>query len=319
MVDSESVKETIAPLRWLLCFLAICFAQTGAALAHPGTGIAEDGNGNIYYTDLEQVWRIAPGGTRTVVVSGVHTHELHLDSAGNLHGEHTWYEGEATNRWGYRVWRRSPDGEIANVVPPTAGFRTDYSFVRDAVGNMYSADPEGRVVRRSPDGSKARLSERRFGEIRSILASPDGAVHLIAGGDLWRIERDGAARRLASRLSEQVASQPFVDERHRIMGLWDDRQGNVYAAIWGGQKVKKIDPEGRVTVAARSTFPWSPSGGLVARDGRLWLLEYSVDNAVRIRPADGARNGRLWLWIGGAALLLAAPFLVWRWLRARRI
>jgi sugar lactone lactonase YvrE len=308
------------PLRialWLAALLLLPAAIP--ASAHPGTGIVEDAQGNIYYTDLEQVWRLAPDGGRTIAVPRVHTHELHLDSAGNLYGEHTWYEGEATNRWGYRVWRRTPDGRIGNVVPPTAGFRTDYSFVRDSSGNMYSADPQGHVVRRRPDGSKVRLSERAFGDVRSMTASPDGIVHLIAGGALWRIEPDGAAREIASGLSEQVESQPFVDERHRIMGLWSDDKGNVYAAIFGGRKVKRIDPQGRVTVAARSTFPWSPSGGLVARDGRLWLLEYSVDNAVRIRPADGARNGRLWLWIGGAALLLAAPFLVWRWLRARRI
>ena len=305
--------------------LSVCLAAAllllaaRPSLAHPGTGIVEDAQGNIYYTDLEQVWRLAPDGSRTVAVPGVHTHELHLDSAGNLYGEHSWYEGEATNRWGHRVWRRSPGGAIANVVPPTAGFRTDYSFVRDSAGNMYSADGEGRIVRRSPNGTRALVSGRKFGEVRSILASPDGVLHLIAGGDLWRVERDGGARVLASGLSEQIVTQPFVNERHRIMGLWSDPRGNVYAAIWGGQKVKRIDPRGRVTVAARSTCPWSPSGGLVARDGRLWLLEYSVDNAVRVRPADEPRAGRLWLWIGAAAVLIAAPLLVWWWRRARRV
>src|SRR5687768_8955840 len=173
-----------------LIALALSLALPGAASAHPGTGIVEDGKGNIYYTDLEQVWRIAPDGSRSVAVPDVHTHELYIDSADNLHGEHSWYEGEATNRWGWRAWRRSPGGRIETVVPPTPGFRTDYSFVRDAAGNMYSADAEGLVVGRSPDGTRARLSDRKFGEVRSMLATPDGIVHLIAGGDLWRIERD---------------------------------------------------------------------------------------------------------------------------------
>ncbi|HEY5722483.1 MAG TPA: hypothetical protein VIT45_09185 [Allosphingosinicella sp.] len=308
------------PLRlaaWLAAALLLLAAFP--AIAHPGTGIVEDAKGNIYYTDLEQVWRLAPDGSRTIVVPAVHTHELFIDSEDNLYGEDAWYEGEATDRWGWRAWRRSPDGRIANVVPPTRGSRTDYSFVRDSAGNMYSADSEGRIVRRSPDGTRVRLSARKFGEVRAILASPDGVLHFIAAGDLWRMEPGGAARRLASGLSEQIASQPFVDERHRIMGLWGDREGNVYAAVWGGRKVKRIDPLGRVTVAVRSDSPWSPSGGLVARDGRLWLLEYSVDNAVRIRPAEEQRTGGLWPWIGGAALLLAAPLLAWRWLRARHI
>ena len=288
-----------------------------AAFAHPGTGIVEDARGNIYYTDLEQVWRIAPDGSRSVVVPNVHTHELHLDSAGNLYGEHTWYQGEATDRWGWRAWRRSPDGRIAVDVPPTVGVRSDYSFVRDSAGNMYYADSEGYVVRRKPDGARARLSDRKFGDIRSMIVSPGGVVHLIAAGHLWRIEPGGATRRLAAGLSEQLADQPPVPERHRVMGLWGDRRGNVYAAIWGGRKVKRIDPRGRIAVVARSALPWSPSGGMVARDGRLWLLEYSVDNQARVRPADEPRAGRSWLWIGGAALLLAVPAALW-WSRRSR-
>ena len=169
------MKGTITPLRWLLSLTAICLAFSGMALAHPGTGIVEDGKGNIYYTDLEQVWRIAPDGSRSVAVPDVHTHELYIDAEDNLHGEHSWYEGEATNRWGWRAWRRSPDGRIAVDVPPTVGVRSDYSFVRDSAGNMYYADSEGYVVRRKPHGARARLSDRKFGEIRSMIVSPGGS------------------------------------------------------------------------------------------------------------------------------------------------
>ena len=305
-------------ISWFAAPLLLASFST-AAQAHPGTGIVEDARGNIYYTDLEQVWRVAPDGSRSVVVPDVHTHELHLDSAGNLYGEHTWYEGEATDRWGWRAWRRSPDGRIAVEIPPTAGVRTDYSFVRDSAGNMYYADSGGYVVRRKPGAAGARHSERKFGEIRSMIASPEGVVHLIASDDLWRIEPGGAARRLAAGLSEQLADQPPVPERHRIMGIWSDRRGNVYAAIWGGRMVKRIDPRGRVSVVARSPLPWSPSGGLVAREGRLWLLEYAVDNRARVRPAGEPGARRPWLWLGAAALLLAVPASRWWWRRARPI
>src|SRR5687767_1052003 len=183
-------------MRRVFTWFLACFALLGAApaLAHPGTGIVEDSKGNIYYTDLERVWRIAPDGARSVAVAGVHTHELYLDAGDNLYGEHTHYEGEATDRWSYRVWRRSPGGRIEDVVPPTEGFRTDYSFVRDASGNMYFTDADGYVVRKTPDGASARFSGRKFGDVRSMLASAEGVVHLIVGGDLWRIEKDGAAR-----------------------------------------------------------------------------------------------------------------------------
>jgi streptogramin lyase len=302
---------------WFLALLGFLAAMPAAA--HPGTGIVRDEHGNIYYTDLAQVWRVAPDGTRTIAVPDVHTHEVYLDRDGNLYGEHVWYEGEATDRYGSRVWRRSPGGRIEDVVPATTGFRRDYSFVRDAAGTMYWADG-GRVWKRPAGSPTAIASEARFGDIRSMTVGPTGTVHLIDGEDLVAIAPGGKARRVAASLAERTILQPFVNAHHRVMGLWGDPEGNIYVAVWGGQLVKKVDPAGRVSVAARSTFPWSPSGGMVAPDGRLWLLEYSVTNQVRIRPADEARSGQLYLWLTGALALLALPVLAIRaWRRRRRV
>src|SRR5262245_59205077 len=74
------------------------------ALAHPGVGIVINSKGTVFYTDLVQVWRIATDGNRSVAVPNVHTHELYIDAHDNLYGEHLWYEGPSTNRWGHRVW-----------------------------------------------------------------------------------------------------------------------------------------------------------------------------------------------------------------------
>jgi hypothetical protein len=43
-------------------------------------------------------------------------------------------------------------------------------------------------------------------------------------------------------------------------------------------------------VAALSPPGWSPSGGLLAPNGEIWLLEYSVTNSVRVRRLG--RDGR---------------------------
>jgi YD repeat-containing protein len=45
-----------------------------------------------------------------------------------------------------------------------------------------------------------------------------------------------------------------------------------------------------VQVVARSSPPWSPSGGLIDADGNLWILEYDAANAQRVRRLD--RDGR---------------------------
>lgn len=290
--------------RWLLRMILLAAGVLGAAspaLAHPSWGIVRDSKGNIYYTDLEQVWRLAPDGTKAIAVPGVHTHELYIDVGDNLFGEHSWYEGEATNRWGYRVWRRSPDGSVANVVPPTEGFRREHSFVRDTIGNMYWHD-KGRVHRRSPAGANALLTKHRFTDIRSMTASAGGDLYLIDQGALYRVTTRGHVRRLAANLGESSPTMPTVGVRHQLMGLWLDQAGNVYVAAFGGQKVKRVSPAGKVEVVARTTSPWSPTGGLVAPDGSLWLLEYSLTNQARVRNANRPESGRPTLYL---SLLMA--------------
>src|SRR5574339_286409 len=115
------------------CWLLVCFNLK----AHPGIGILKDSKGTIYYTDLKQVWKISPDGKKSVVVHDVHTHELYIDQQDNLYGEHLWYNGEKLDTWGYYVWCLKNTGELVKIIDPTEGFRTDYSFTRDAAGNMY--------------------------------------------------------------------------------------------------------------------------------------------------------------------------------------
>jgi hypothetical protein len=63
------------------------------AAAHPGIGIVMDSRGNVFYTDLSHVWKIAPRGAKSIAVRGVHTHELYIDREDNLYGEHLMLPG----------------------------------------------------------------------------------------------------------------------------------------------------------------------------------------------------------------------------------
>src|SRR5262245_47773116 len=163
---------------------ALVFLAATAAIAHPGVGIVEDGAGNVFYTDLAKVWRIAPDGSRSVAVPGVHTHELCIDADGNLYGEHLWYEGDATKTWGHRVWKRAGDGTISDVIPAREGFLSNYSFVRDGAGAMYWADREKPITikKRAPDGTIAVLSTGPFRDVRWMTATAGGIVYLVDSG-----------------------------------------------------------------------------------------------------------------------------------------
>jgi hypothetical protein len=290
-----------------LAFVLALGATSELASAHPGIGIVVDRDGSVFYTDLKQVWRVAPDGTRSIAVPHVHTHELYLAANGDLFGEHVWYEGDATKRWGHRVWKRGLDGTIVDVIPPTVGFLEDYSFVRDARGCMYwagdgerDAGPRLTIRKRSPDGTVTTLaggtSGRRDGvgaaaqfvDVRWIAASPDGTVVALDSGSIRRIGPDGTVTTLASGLDTAGWHWLTGEKCHHIMGLCADAKGDVFVAHTDGQRVLKIAPDGKVTTFARSTCGFAPTGVTVAPSGDVYVLEYCGDAArARKIAADG--------------------------------
>lgn len=261
------------------------FLFASALEAHPGVGIVMDARGRVYYTDLKQVWRIERNGTRAVAVPGVHTHELCLDGDGNLYGEHVWYEGDATKRWGHRVWRLSPAGQVEDVIPAREGFLQGYSFVRDGSGTHYWAErgPSTVIRKRLPDGTLQDHARAPFTDVRWLTVTPSGLLFLVDGSDLKRIHPSGEVVTLARELQPRRLRRLYLYDRHALMGLWTDRAGQVYVAAYGDREIRRVDPQGRVKVVARSNFPWGPTGGLVAPDGSLWILEWAQPWSARVR------------------------------------
>lgn len=264
---------------WLLYLTSV------TALAHPSVGIVQDSRGNVFYTDLKQVWKIAPDGKKSIAVPGVHTHELCLDNEDNLYGEHLWYEGERTDKWGHRVWCLKRDGQLVDIISARAGFLENYSFVRDHAGNMYWAERGAQTVikKRTPDGQISTHATGRLRDVRWMTAAADGTLFLIDAGDLLRISPNGQVSTLFYRVSERSLTPSGANGAHYQMGLWLEPNGAVDVAVAGERLVMQVKPKGQAKVIQRSTWPWSPSGGLVDRAGNAWLLEFSPTNAVRVR------------------------------------
>jgi hypothetical protein len=264
-----------------LAMTSLVLLLTATAFAHPPVSVIIDARGNVYYSDLDRVWRVAPDGKRTVAVPGVHTHELFLDASGNLYGEHLWYEGERIDKWGHYIWKRDAAGRITRIKPATEGFRTNYSFTRDRAGNMYFADHErGEIRRIAPGGAVTRV----IGELKAMRwlhVTPGATLYVVDSTDLVRI-RNGRAQRVVRNITSA--------RRHTMMGLWSDAAENVYLADSENRVVKRVTPAGAVSIFARSTFPWAPTGGAFAANGDLWLLEASTTNQVRVRRIPAARR-----------------------------
>jgi hypothetical protein len=266
--------------------LLAAFTFIASAFAHPGIGIVMDGRGNVFFTDLKQVWKISPQGNKSVAVPNVHTHELCLDAEDNLYGEHLWYEGEAIDKWGHYVWKLRAEGKLEQVIPRREGFLQNYSFVRDRSGNMYWAERGDTTIirKRAVEGAISDMCRTHdFRDVRWMTVSAEGTVYLIDDGDLRCVRPSGEVRTLARALKERRFFEFIFGDSHNLMGLWLDAAGNVYVAVTGGRLVKKISPKGEIKVVARSTAPWSPTGGLLAPNGDLWLLEYSDFNTTRVR------------------------------------
>jgi hypothetical protein len=280
-------------MKKLTCVVLLLLA--GRAQAHPGVGIAQDSRGNVFFTDLKQVWKIAPDGEKSVDVPNVHTHELCLDSDDNLYGEHLWYEGDATGKWGHRVWRLKRDGTLSDVIPAREGFLRDYSFVRDAAGHMYWSDRGEKTVikKTSPDGKTATHATGDLRDVGWMMVQADGTLYLIDSGDLKRVSSDGKVTTVANKLSGLDPAPAAVSRRHYHQGLWTDGDGSVYVAVSEEQLVLKVAPDGKTTVAARSSGTWRPSGGMFDRDGNLWLLESGVNTSSPFRATFEARARRI--------------------------
>lgn len=249
-------------------------------VAHPGIGIVKDSKGNIYYTDLKQVWKIAKNGSKSVVVKNVHTHELYMDAADNLFGEHLWYNGEKLDTWGYYVWRLKNNGILDTVIKPSVGFLTNYSFVRDGIGCMYYVERSAisQFKKKYPNGKIETIAQGKFKDIRWMHATINGIVYFIDYHDLYKLDINRKFKLIAKDIPGHSGGG-----RHSLFGIWTDKNDNTYIANYSGRVVKQISQTGEMKNLVFSNFPWGPTGGLFDENGNLWVLEASLTNAVRVR------------------------------------
>jgi hypothetical protein len=260
---------------------------SSSLVAHPGIGIVKDSRGNIYYTDLFRVWKITADGNKTAVVSNVHTHELFMDANDDLYGEHLWYNGEQADTWGHYAWCLLNTGKLDTVIKPTAGFLTDYSFVRDGGGNMYWVQrfTTTKFKKKTPDGRIMIIGEGKFKHVKWLYATTNGTIYFADLTDLYKLA-DGKFTLLAKGLHERTSVFEYASLKHNVYGIWTDKYENIYVAIHGGQVVKKITQTGEISNVVYTSGTWRPDNGIFDDAGNLWLLESNAANEVRVRKIE---------------------------------
>ena len=273
------MKKLLVVSWWLLV--------TNALNAHPGIGIVKDSKGNIYYTDLKQVWRISLDGNKTAVVTGVHTHELYIDEQDNLYGEHLWYNGESLDTWGHYVWCLKNDGELVKEIKPTEGFLTNYSFARDSAGNMYWVErfTTSRIMKKSNSGQITKLTEGKFGFIGWLFAAKKGSLYFTENNKLHRLSSNGRLETLAENIDSRSRSTDFtvMGRNYDSYGIWTDAEENIYLAMIDSKKVIRIGADGKPETILGTNSLWTVCSGVFDDNGNMWVLENSPTNDVRAR------------------------------------
>src|SRR5215216_658378 len=116
---------------------AVCVLLPAKAQAHPAWGIVVDSQGQVYFSDLRNVWKIDAQGKLSLVRAGQdHTHDINLGEAGNLYGAENSYD-PATQRFFSAIWKLTPTGTFSYLLTPTENPPIGTSIWKDRDGNMY--------------------------------------------------------------------------------------------------------------------------------------------------------------------------------------
>lgn len=263
----------MVPKLFILLLLPFCIS------AHPSIAIKFDSKGNLFYSDLYNVYKIDPAGNKSVAVANVHTHEISIDKLDNIYGEHTWYEGEASDKWGHFVWKLSSKGVLSKVKDSTEGFLTDYSFLRDSADNLYIVErpsknnKEAIFKKRDAHGNISLLAKKQSENVSWQFVDAGGTIYFYDEDDLFALHPNGTFKLIAENIGTKDGTFNLERDRHAMMGIWMDDKTNLYVADFTGQQVKQINRKGEVRIIYKTDELWSPTGGTFDSQGNLWLLE----------------------------------------------
>ena len=264
--------------------------------AHPSTGIALDSKGNVYFSDLEHIWKHSASGTTQVFVKNVHSHHFKLSPGGQLVGEHSEIDS-VTGAFIRRFWQASVTGERTDVSRQEATAVLGIPFA----GEWYW--PESDLHRKKVEFSRFQgeelevnftlelgntddeLTSAKLGVFGGWAVQNDGTSLLAAGGLAKRINKNGQV--------ESLFSGHFKYNDEHYSELSSVALGENGAAYWThlDRRAVYISTDAKnIRELYKSGFWWKPAG-VAEYSNHVYILESSrnpFSNAVRvIKLKDG--------------------------------
>lgn len=272
----------------IIFFLLIPFVS----ISHPGIAIVKDSKGNIYYSDLKQIWRISKG-YKEIVVPNVHSHELFIDKDDNLYGEHVFNEEGVAEKFFHYLWVLRPTGVLDTVISTRQAYlNIDFSLARDRDGHEYyikqfiNTPDTNSIYKKLANGKEIVFATGNFKGVTWLHPQKDGSILFVRNNTVFRITKEGATIILANNIANENPSFKFSGKNKTVWGVWQDDSNNAYVAVFSDQTVRKINTKGVVSDYYKSKGNWAPTHGVFDDKGNLWLLESSDQNEIRVIEAN---------------------------------
>lgn len=241
-----------------------------SALAHPGSGVAVDKDGNVYFTDTGRaITKVDSAGALTAF-TGSRYHWLAIDETGRF--------ADSAQTFGDWFERVTPRGEKPCVIQCS-----DFPCAMGSDGNLYYVDTRpgssNKLIRRTPEGRETVLARDVAVEaIAGIAAGPDGSIYVTVNDGAGAIKKITAAGAVTTVARGFAGKEPLKDPPHdttarycRALAVADD--GTIYIAATGSRRVLRIETTGKVTTVLESSAPWHPTGVALHND-EVFVLEW---------------------------------------------
>ncbi len=256
---------------WLIATVLVVIGLVPPAImAHPGSGIAVDRQGQIYFLDTGSgLWKIDRRGQ----VSHLSRTLFH------------WLAMDEDDCFANTQFPSGPLGEIVKVgTNPTVLLSSDYPIAVGKDGNLYY--PSGaagnlRLMRMEPSGSSSLVvafppmtNGKALPHLGGIVGGADGSLYYTEDAAIRRISALGEVAAVVTvQAPANPPSLPAMETHPYLRGLALDTQTVMYVADSGDARVLKVTPNGRITTVVQTQSPWAPTGvALFGRD--VYVLEY---------------------------------------------
>ncbi len=279
------------------------------------TSIALDASGNAYVAQNNLIKKITPSGEvstfagngKAANVDGIGTVAsfyspvgVAVDATGNV------YVADLSNN---SIRKITPDGVVSTLagsgkpgyadgLGKAASFNSPWGITVDAVGNVYVADNGNSLVRKiTPAGMVSTIINHTSGKaatfdsIQGIAVDAAGNIYASTSYLISKITPSGIVSTFAgsdenSGLANGIGTAAFFKG---IRGITIDAVGNLYAADGGNNLIRKITPQGVVSILAGSGAQ-GKTDGLATAASFNNPAGVAIDALGNVYVADGLNN-----------------------------